>query len=82
MAAGGDQEQDLRRGVLVRQGQEYAIKMVRTGVSNLDQTEVLAGLNENDEVVYTFYSRATEASAQMRQRMTQMESQRSGFRSN
>ncbi|HOT97275.1 MAG TPA: efflux RND transporter periplasmic adaptor subunit [bacterium] len=79
---GNDEEQDLRRGVLVKQGNEYGIKMVRTGVSNLDQTEVLAGLNENDEVVYTFYSRATEASAQMRQRMTAMESQRSGFRSN
>ncbi|HNW61137.1 MAG TPA: efflux RND transporter periplasmic adaptor subunit [bacterium] len=82
MSEGSEADQGLRRGVLVKQGNDYAIRMVKTGVANLDQTEVLAGLNENDEVVYTFYSRATEASAQMRQRMTAMESQRSGFRSN
>jgi HlyD family secretion protein len=78
--AGSNEE--LRRGVIVQKGGNYAICMVKTGVSSLDQTEVLEGLAENDEVVYTFYSRATEASMQMRQRFTQMENQRSGFRSN
>ncbi len=78
--AAGDEE--LRRGVIIQQGNEYAIRMVKTGVSSLDQTEVLSGLAENDQVVYTFYSRATEASAQQRERMTAMQSQRSGFRSN
>lgn len=74
--------QELRRGVIVKEGDEYDIRMVRTGISSLDQTEVLDGLSEGMTVVYTFYSRATEASAQMRQRMTSMEAQRSGFRSN
>lgn len=74
--------QELRRGVIVKEGDEYEIRMVRTGISSLDQTEVLDGLSEGMTVVYTFYSRATEASAQMRQRMTSMEAQRSGFRSN
>jgi len=77
---GGGEE--TRRGVILQKGQEYEIRLVKTGVSSLDHTEVLAGLAENDQVVYTFYSRATEASTQMRERMTAMQSQRSGFRSN
>lgn len=81
-AGGFSENQDLRRGVILKQGNEYTIRLVKTGVSSLDQTEVLEGLTESDEVVYTFYSRATEASERMRQRMTAMESQRSGFRSN
>jgi len=78
--AGGSEE--LRRGVILQKGQEYEIRLVKTGVSSLDHTEVLAGLTEGDQVVYTFYSRATEASAQQRERMTAMQSQRSGFRNN
>ena len=66
--------------MIVQTGKEYQPRMVRTGISSLDQTEVLEGLAENEQVVYTFFSRAKQAGEEMRQRMTNMDRQRSGFR--
>lgn len=54
--------------------------MIKTGVSNYDYTEVLEGLQEGDEVVYAFFSRAKESSERMKQRMTERNNMNSGFR--
>ncbi len=75
------EEQSPRRGVILKIGDDFRPRMVRTGVSNYDYTEVMDGLKEGDEVVYAFMSRAKQSSDQMRQRMSQMSNMNSGFRS-
>jgi HlyD family secretion protein len=47
-----------RRIVLVREGEDYVPRFVTVGVSNFDHTEVIAGLEEADEVLITTVSRA------------------------
>lgn len=74
------EDQTLRRGVILKIGSDFRPRMVHTGVSNYDYTEVLDGLQEGDEVVYAFMSRAKQSSEQMRQRMAQQTSMSSGFR--
>ena len=69
---GADPDLALRRGVILKTGEEFRPRMVKTGVSNYDHTEVLEGLQEGDEVVFTFFSRAQQSGEQMRQRMSQM----------
>lgn len=71
----------FRRGVIVKRGEDFKIKMVKTGISNFDYTEAIEGVEEGDEIVFTFLSRARMASDQFRQRMTSFSSMRSGLRS-
>ncbi len=78
---GGVDNENLRRGVILKQGEDFRPRMVETGVANFDHTEVISGLQEGDEVMYTFFSRAKQASDQFRQRMTQMSGMNAGFRS-
>jgi len=78
---GGTENENLRRGVILKQGADFRPRMVETGVANFDHTEVLSGLQEGDEVMYTFFSRAKQGSDQFRQRMTQMSGMNAGFRS-
>jgi len=47
-----------RRIVLVREGEDFVPRFVTVGVSNFDYTEVIAGLEESDEVLITTVSRA------------------------
>jgi len=70
----------LRRGVILKTGEGFRPRMIKTGVSNYDYTEVLEGLQEGDEVVYAFFSRAKESSERMKQRMAERNNMNSGFR--
>jgi len=74
------QEVTLRRGVILKTGEGFRPRMIKTGVSNYDYTEVLEGLQEGDEVVYAFFSRAKESSERMKQRMAERTNMNSGFR--
>jgi HlyD family secretion protein len=47
-----------RRIVLVKEGEDYVPRFVTVGVSNFDYTEVIAGLEESDQVLITTVSRA------------------------
>jgi HlyD family secretion protein len=76
----GMDNENLRRGVILKHGSEFHPRMVETGVANFDNTEVISGLQEGDEVMYTFFSRAKQASDQFRQRMSQMNGMNAGFR--
>ncbi len=74
------QEVTSRRGVILKTGEGFRPRMIKTGVSNYDYTEVLEGLQEGDEVAYAFFSRAKESSDRMKQRMTERNNMNSGFR--
>ena len=71
---------NLRRGVIVKSGDDYEIRLLKIGISNYDYTEVLEGLEEGQEVVYTFFSRAKASSDQFRQRFTSRMKASSGLR--
>ncbi len=71
--------EELRRGVILKTDKGYEIRMVKTGISNFDNTEILAGLQEGDEVVYTYFSRALQSGQEFRQRMMSRNDM-SGFR--
>jgi len=70
-----------RRGVIIKDGENYRIQLIHAGVSNFDYTEVLDGVKEGDQVVYTFFSRAKESSERFRERMLQRSTMQSGLRS-
>ncbi len=72
---------NLNRGVIVKQGDNFKPQLVQVGVSNLDNTEILSGLKEGQQVVYTFFSRAQAASEQFKKRMESRISSSSGLRS-
>ncbi len=81
----GEQGQDRegftsQRGVILKKGEDFIPRMVQVGVSNFDQTEIIAGLEEGDEVVYAFFSRALQSSEEFRQRLSSRANM-SGFRS-
>jgi HlyD family secretion protein len=69
-----------QRGVIIKKGDQYFPKMVKPGVTNFDQTEILEGLNEGDEIVYSFFSRAKQSSEEFRQRLSNR-ADMTGFRS-
>ena len=71
----------LNRGVIVKQGNDFKAQLVQVGVSNFDNTEILGGLHEGEQVVYTFFSRAKAASDQFKKRMQSRISSSSGLRS-
>jgi len=70
----------LQRGVIVKSGDDFVPRMVQVGVSNFDQTEITDGVQEGDEVVYAFFSRALQSSEEFRQRLSSRANM-SGFRS-
>ena len=69
-----------QRGVIVKKGDDFLPRMVQVGVSNFDQTEIIDGVEEGDEVVYAFFSRALQSSEEFRQRLSSRANM-SGFRS-
>jgi HlyD family secretion protein len=76
-----DESANLRRGVIVKVGDDYRIQLLNVGVSNFDQTEVIDGLEEGQEVVYTFFSRAKQSSDEFKQRISSRMRTDSGLRS-
>ncbi|MBN2356453.1 efflux RND transporter periplasmic adaptor subunit [candidate division KSB1 bacterium] len=70
-----------RRGVILKTENGYVTRMVQTGISNFDYTEITSGLQEGDQVVYSFFSRALLSGEEFRQRMSSRTSMSSGFRS-
>jgi len=78
----GEQHITSRNGVIVKVGNDFQPRPVQVGISNFDHTEIVDGLNEGEEVVYTFFSRAKESSDRFRERMSDRASMSSGFRSN
>jgi HlyD family secretion protein len=74
-------EEKLGRGVIVKDGNDFRIQMVKLGPNNYDYTEVIDGLKDGDEVAYIFISRAKQSSEQFMERMRTMSSTQSGFRS-
>ena len=62
------------RIVTVKQGVEFAPKLVKVGPSNFDLSVVLDGLSEGDEVEIVTISRAKIAQEQMNERMRSMNS--------
>ncbi|HWP82617.1 MAG TPA: efflux RND transporter periplasmic adaptor subunit [Bacteroidota bacterium] len=61
------------RIVFVKEGDQFTPKLVKVGASNFDFTEVVDGLNENDEVQVVTVSRAKIASEEFNQRMRSMQ---------
>lgn len=75
-----DESMNLRRGVIVHQGNDYKIQLLKVGISNFDYTEVLEGLEEGQEVLYTFFSRAQMSNQEFRERFTSRMRASSGLR--
>jgi HlyD family secretion protein len=71
----------LSRGVIMKEGDAFNIKLLKLGVNNFDYTEVIDGLKEGDEVAYTFLSRAKQSAEQQMERMRNFTTSQSGFRS-
>ncbi|NIA29177.1 MAG: efflux RND transporter periplasmic adaptor subunit [Actinobacteria bacterium] len=74
------QTSGLNRGVIVKQGNDFRPQLVKVGVSNFDNTEILEGLQEGQQVVYTFFSRAKASSDQFRKRIMSRMSMSSGLK--
>lgn len=70
------------RIVTVKQDAEFKPKLVKVGPSNFDQSVVLEGLSEGDEVEIVTISRAKIAQEQMNERMRSMSSFGGGSSSN
>ena len=76
-----EQTSSSRHGVIIKKGNDFRIRPVDIGISNFDYTEIIKGLDDGDEVVYTYFSRAKESSDRFRERITSRASMQSGFRS-
>ena len=62
--------QEIReRIVMVKQGDNFAPKLLKVGASNFDFTEVVEGVSEGEEIQVTTISRAKIASEEFSQRM-------------
>ena len=74
-AAQVSNENEVReRLVMVRQGNEFVPRQIKVGPSNFDQSEVIEGLKEGEEIQIVTISRAKLASEQMTERMRNMNS--------
>ena len=63
-------ENEIRlRLVMVKEGEEFKPRFIKTAASNFDNTEIVEGLKEGDEIQITTVSRAKIASEQMTERM-------------
>ena len=70
-------ENDVRwRIVMVKESEIFKPRIIKVGPSNFDNSEVLDGLKEGDEIEITSISRAKLASEQMNERMRSMNSMR------
>ena len=68
-------ENDVRwRIAMVKEGDEFKPRIIKVGPSNFDNSEVLDGLKEGEEIQITSISRAKLASEQMNERMRSMNS--------
>ena len=68
-------ENDVRwRIAMVKEGDEFKARIIKVGPSNFDNSEVLDGLKEGEEIQITSISRAKLASEQMNERMRSMNS--------
>lgn len=66
---------DVRwRIAMVKEGNEFKPRIIKIGPNNFDNSEVLDGLKEGEEVQITSISRAKLASEQMNERMRSMNS--------
>ncbi len=57
------------RIAVVKEGSDFKAKIVKTGASNFDNTEIVEGLKEGDEIQVTSISRAKIASQQLTDRI-------------
>ena len=74
-AAQVSNENEVReRLVMVREGNEFVPRQIKVGPSNFDQSEVIEGLKEGEEIQIVTISRAKLASEQMTERMRNMNS--------
>ena len=68
-------ESDVRwRVVMVKEGTEFKPRLVKVGPNNFDNSEIMEGLKEGEEVQITSISRAKLASEQFNERMRNMNS--------
>ncbi len=58
---------------MVKQGDQFAPRLIKIGASNFDYAEVLEGLKEGDAIQLTTISRAKIAAEQMNERMRSMQ---------
>jgi hypothetical protein len=71
-AKGGTEVEAARRWVLVKEGSKITPKQVLAGISNLDQTEIISGLEEGAEVIAQPTSMLAEQREAMMQRFRSM----------
>lgn len=70
----GNLDEVKERVVMVKEGDKFVPRIIKVGASNFDNSEVVDGLKEGDEIQITSISRAKIASAQMTDRMRSMNS--------
>ncbi len=70
----GNLDEVKERVVMVKEGDTFVARIIKVGASNFDNSEVVDGLKEGDEIQITSISRAKIASAQMTDRMRSMNS--------
>lgn len=68
----GNENEVRWRIVMVKDGNEFKPKVVKVGANNFDNSEILDGLKEGDEIQITTISRAKLASEQFNERMRNM----------
>ena len=67
-AKGGAEVEASRRWVLVKEGSKITPRQVLAGISNLDQTEIISGLEEGAEVIAQPTSMLAKEREEMMQR--------------
>ncbi len=70
----GNIDEVKERIVMVKEGDKFVPRLIKVGASNFENSEVMSGLNEGDEIQVTTISRAKLASQQMNDRMKSMNS--------
>jgi HlyD family secretion protein len=73
-ASPSGQEPPRRRLVRVKEGEQFVPRLVMTGPNNYDNTEIVSGLSEGDEVLETVVSRARIAADQFQERLRSRQS--------
>lgn len=70
----GNIDELKERIVIVKEGDKFVPRLIKVSASNFENSEVVSGLNEGDEIQVTTISRAKLASQQMNDRMKSMNS--------
>lgn len=68
-----DENEVRNRVTMVKEGDEFVLKIVKAGPSNFDFTEIIEGLKEGDEIQITTISRAKVQSEEFTQRIRSMQ---------